>query len=126
MKVSHFLFLIGFVAFFLNLNPSLAHVLVQMNERGFYPQTIEIGQGNSVIFLNTGNQPHWPASNIHPTHLIYPEFDPKKPILPNQSWTFEFDKAGEWKFHDHLNPLVTGTIIVKAVEGFSPPTISES
>ena len=68
---------------------------------------------DTVVFKNRGKQIHWPASNIHPTHQIYSEFDPKETIPPGGDWSFKFDKVGEWKMHDHVYPNFTGLIIVK-------------
>lgn len=86
---------------------------VTMTQEGYYPRDFTILQNDTVVFKNTGNVSQWPASNIHPTHNIYPEFDPKKPISPGSSWRFTFKKAGKWRYHDHLLPAVTGTVIVK-------------
>lgn len=89
-------------------------ITVIMNDGSFTPQVTEVSAGDIVIFKNAGSEDRWPASNIHPTHEIYPEFDPQKPILPGQSWSFKFDKVGSWKFHDHLDPRLVGTINVVA------------
>jgi hypothetical protein len=86
--------------------------IIHMNEGGFDQSILNIQKGDTVIFENTDGQDRWPASNIHPSHAIYPEFDPKKPIRSNESWEFKFDKAGTWKFHDHLLPQFSGTINV--------------
>jgi len=86
---------------------------IQVNEDGFFPKLVRVKNGDTIIFKNTGKLEHWPASNIHPTHEIYPEFDPKKPIFPNQEWEFKFNKSGSWRFHDHLNPIITGLIVVE-------------
>src|SRR5439155_1620409 len=70
----------------------------------FEPVDLTIKQGTKVIFKNVDSQGHWPASDIHPTHGIYPEFDPKQPVNPGDSWSFVFDKVGRWRYHDHLVP----------------------
>lgn len=88
-------------------------LVVQMDEKGFRPQNITINRGETIIFKNIGKEAHWPASNIHPTHEIHSEFDPKKPIASSESWSFRFEKEGEFRFHDHLNPRFTGNIITK-------------
>ena len=85
---------------------------VELREDGFYPQELTINKGDKVIFTTTQGKPFWPASSIHPSHEIYPEFDAKEPIEPGQQWSFVFEKQGIWKYHDHLFPLFTGTIIV--------------
>lgn len=86
---------------------------IHMTQNGFEPGEVEIKIGDTVIFENTDSRDRWPASNIHPTHEIYPEFDPKKPVKPKGTWGFEFEKTGVWRFHDHLYPQFTGQITVK-------------
>lgn len=87
-------------------------VTVLMQEDSFSPENLTIKKGTTVTFKNVDKVARWPASNIHPTHTIYPEFDPLQPIDPGQSWSFRFDKVGVWKDHDHLIPSIRGTITV--------------
>jgi plastocyanin len=89
---------------------------ITLNDGGFTPAEVTIKQGTKVTFKNTGTVPHWPASNIHPTHEIYPEFDPMRELAPGESWSFIFDKAGKWHMHDHLAANSVGTITVTAVQ----------
>jgi len=107
-----------FVTSYLSLvTPVYAHStiqIVEMVEDGFEPQTLTLDQDSTVLFLNKDKVDRWPASNIHPTHDVYPEFDPQKSIPPGSSWVFKPKKIGEWKFHDHLLPHFRGTIIVEA------------
>lgn len=79
----------------------------------FLPKEVTIAQGGTVTFVNQSNHATWPASNIHPSHSIYPEFDPLKGIQPGASWSFTFGKIGSWRFHDHLSASVTGVVEVK-------------
>lgn len=85
---------------------------VIMKQDSFDPETLTIKKGTTVIFKNDDSVERWPASNLHPTHGIYPEFDPQQPVSVNQSWQFTFDKVGSWKYHDHLIPSIRGVIIV--------------
>lgn len=87
--------------------------LVTLKNSGFSPNEIIINKGDGVKFVSDLGKAFWPASNLHPTHTIYPEFDPQKTVEADQSWIFAFTKVGEWKYHDHLNPLYKGKIIVK-------------
>ena len=86
--------------------------IIRRTTTGFEPATVTIRQGDTVTFINDSTKPDWPASNVHPTHQIYSEFDPKRPLAAGESWSFTFTKVGEWKFHDHLQANVTGLIIV--------------
>lgn len=78
----------------------------------YTPNTLSIKSGDIVVFKNKSKDKFWPASNPHPLHTDYPEFDPKKPVGAGQTYEFKFLKAGTWKFHDHLNPVARGTITV--------------
>ncbi len=87
-------------------------VTIHMDESRFEPNNITIEAGTRVIFENVGKKPHWPASNIHPTHGIYPEFDSKGGVKPGEAWSFVFDKAGIWRMHDHIQAEISGVITV--------------
>ena len=92
---------------------ALESTVIEFKNGQYNPSKITIKQNQKVTFVNQSDQDIWPASNIHPTHSIYPEFDPQKPVKPGQSWSFTFTKAGIWRFHDHLSPEITGTITVE-------------
>lgn len=87
-------------------------VRVVLTDGGFVPNHFRIRKGTEVIFSADLDSPFWPASNIHPSHGIYPAFDSKEPIEPDQSWSFVFDTPGEWGFHDHVRSYYTGIIEV--------------
>jgi len=87
-------------------------VEINMTAKGFEPSSLTVRTGTTVTFVNKDTKSHWPASAPHPTHTIYPELDPKAGIAAGASWAFTFDKAGEWKFHDHLTPTFFGTVTV--------------
>lgn len=90
-----------------------ANVVVHVTDEGFEPQTLEVQAGETVVFENLGRKPHWPASDDHPMHTKYPEFDPLKPLEPETQWSFTFDNPGEWKYHDHQNPYLKGEVLVR-------------
>ena len=87
---------------------------VRIGPEGFSPKSIEIKKGETVTWLNEDSAAaHWPASAPHPTHTDYPEFDSKAGIKPGESWSFKFDRVGIWKYHDHVNPTLFGSVTVK-------------
>lgn len=86
--------------------------VITLTSDGWKPSEVTIKQGNTITFKNTTGNKFWPASNLHPSHLLYPEFDPKQPIAADASWSFVFTKIGAWQFHDHLAPYFTGIITV--------------
>lgn len=86
--------------------------VVNITKNGFEPNSISISKDSSVTFINKDSVSHWPASNPHPTHSNYYEFDSGKEILPGEHWTFQPQKKGEWNYHDHLYPHKEGLLIV--------------
>ena len=94
---------------------------IKMTATGFQPDSVTLDQGSTVIFINQDNVARWPASNVHPTHDLYPEFDPQKAIDPGQSWAFKPTKVGQWKYHDHLKPHLRAILIVKKEPGTFVP-----
>lgn len=101
--------------------------IVTYTDGGYSPIALKIKEGETVIFENRSSRSMWPASAFHPTHRVYsgtainehcPDisgaaFDACKGFLPGESWSFRFNKAGTWEYHDHLNPGAVGTIVVK-------------
>src|SRR3989344_143539 len=106
-----FLSLIAYCLFL--ITPVSAHsevAVIEMVPDGFVPSEITIDVNSSVIFINKDKVARWPASNVHPTHDLYPEFDSRKNINPGESWAFKPKKTGEWKFHDHNFPHLRGVL----------------
>ena len=85
---------------------------VILTNTGFEPRQLTVKAGEVVTFAVDHNSQFWPASNVHPLHTVYPEFDPKKPIPPNESWTFIFDSPGVYRYHGHIRPQYKGEIKV--------------
>jgi len=118
-------FVIGIVLFVVNRNasplsyPNSSTHAIELRPEGFYPAEITIRKGDTVTFKTTKGSYFWPASNLHPTHAIYSEFDPKEPVAPEEAWSFRFEKTGIWKYHDHLAPYFTG--VINVIEGDNPP-----
>jgi hypothetical protein len=100
--------------------PPPAPPVIEIRDEGFVPPTLRVPEGTIVVFQSRGSRPHWPASNLHPTHQVYPEFDAKRGLEPGERWAFRFDRPGEWGFHDHLAPELGGRIVVTPGPGFHP------
>jgi len=104
-----------------------SEVIIKITANGFEPKEVEITKGTKVTWINEQPNPSWPASDVHPTHEVYPGSSIKKCGTPEQdkifdacrglkqgeSWSFVFNEVGEWYYHDHLNPSWKGEIVVK-------------
>ncbi|TSC87239.1 MAG: Uncharacterized protein G01um10148_344 [Parcubacteria group bacterium Gr01-1014_8] len=108
------------------LSAETTYTTIRMTASGFEPSQVEIVQGESVLFVNEDTEPHWIASDVHPTHTQYPGsdirecgtdaykgFDSCHELLQDASFRFKFKQAGTWNFHDHMDPERSGTVLVK-------------
>jgi plastocyanin len=94
---------------------------VEITSSGFNPSSLTVNTGDTVTFINRDTKSHWPASAVHPTHKGYPEtggcigskFDACMGLAQGETFSFTFSQKGTWKYHDHLNPAFTGTIVVQ-------------
>ena len=86
---------------------------ITIKSDGFVPSIITVSPGTKVIFINVDDALHWPASDVHPTHGICPGFDSQKPLAKNGTYAFTFTEAKTCPFHDHLNPSLRGSVVVK-------------
>lgn len=93
--------------------PTGATVTIIVDEDGFTPQTVTVTAGTTVKFVNNGQALHWPASDVHPTHQILPEFDSNRGLATGEEYSFTFTQTGSWQCHDHLAARNTCTITVK-------------
>jgi plastocyanin len=96
---------------------SVRTTIVHLTNQGFEPARIEVKLGETVVFINNSSRKFWPASDLHPTHSIYPEFDAHAAIDPGGRWSFTFSKIGTWRYHDHLAPAARGVVVVHSDGG---------
>lgn len=98
--------------------------IIEMTVSGFKPSVLVVSKGETVLFKSTDGTKRWPASNIHPVHTVYPGSNISKCDSAEESqifdacaevseYSFTFNEAGSWNYHDHTNPTKTGTIIVE-------------
>jgi plastocyanin len=74
---------------------AIEHQMIVTSD-GFAPEQLTISAGDTVSFTTDMDVYFWPASNQHPAHDIYPEFDPQRPLSPEESWEFTFTKKAIW------------------------------
>jgi len=86
---------------------------IEYMDDGFSPKEITIKKGQTITFINKSSNLMWVASDDHPSHMIYPEFDAKKGYSNQENYTFTFDKIGEWGYHNHLRSSDKATIFVE-------------
>jgi len=85
---------------------------VNLTSSGFDPKTITVKAGTRVIWLNKSGGGATVNSAVHPTHQAYPPLNLGQ-FPDGSSVQLVFDKTGTYKYHNHLNPSQTGTVVVE-------------
>lgn len=86
--------------------------LVKITANGFSPQNLTIYVGDSVSWMNGDTVDHIINSAVHPTHQVHPSLN-LGVIKPGDKKSLTFPTAGTYKYHDHLNPSLTGSVTVQ-------------
>lgn len=99
-------------------------VTVTYTAGGFSPSEVTIERGGTVRFVNESGGTMWVASAVHPAHAAYDGTSLAKHCAPGATpsfdqcsagddYSFTFDTAGAWRYHDHTHASKTGTVIVR-------------
>lgn len=86
---------------------------VEYTNQGFSPHSITIKKGETVTWVNKSGDSMWVASNPHPTHTDYPGFDELQGVPNGGTYSFTFEKIGNWGYHNHLEPSNQGIVVVQ-------------
>lgn len=97
---------------------------INYTNNGFEPSTKTIKKEEAVNFINQSDGAMWVASGVHPSHRIYSETSLTEHCPDSagvafdqcgggDEYLFTFNKAGTWKYHNHLRPGDTAEIVVE-------------
>ena len=86
--------------------------VITLTGSGFSPSTITVKAGTKVMWENKSGETAAINSAVHPTHLVYPPLNLGS-FNNGESISLVFDKAGTYKYHNHLNPSQFGTVVVE-------------
>jgi plastocyanin len=91
---------------------SAATIAVKITTTGFTPKTVTINQADAVKWTNADKVNHQLVANNGAF---------ASPIMkPGDTYSFTFNAAGTFRYHDALHPTLTGTITVKG----PPPSVA--
>lgn len=85
---------------------------VTVTKNGFEPKTLKVKRGTTVIWENKSGGMANVSSDPHPTHTLFP-FLNLRGFQDESMVSALFEKVGIYTYHNHLEPLETGTIIVE-------------
>lgn len=85
---------------------------VTYGEGGFVPNSVTVKKGTTVVWTNQSKGGMWVASAVHPTHQLLPGFDQLKSVAEGGTYEYTFEKVGTWKYHNHIQPSQTATVVV--------------
>ena len=101
-------------------------VTVLYGADGFSPSAVTIKKGDTVTFTNNGGGDMWVATAQHPAHSGYDGTDrathcaagyagtvPFDQCSAGTSYSFMFNQAGTWPYHNHNNPAHFGRVVVE-------------
>ena len=89
-----------------------ARVVISASQ--FSPQNVQIDVGQTVVWTNRDGSSHWIVSDGDLQTSQVPRLNSSGPILPQNSYSYTFDKSGTFTYHDDLHPnQLRGTITVK-------------
>lgn len=91
-------------------NKQITNVI--LGDSGFVPKDVIVEVGATVIWKNSSRKTATVNSDNHPTHQLYPFLNLGE-FANASSVQVVFDKAGKYRYHNHLNPSETGTVTVE-------------
>lgn len=89
-----------------------AATAVAIASTGFLPARATVSAGSTVTFTNADTAPHQVASIPHPVHTNHPDLNGGV-LQPGGTFSVTFSVPGAYGYHDHLNPGLTGTVVVQ-------------
>lgn len=87
--------------------------VVKISSSGFVQKDITIKAGGTVTWMNEDSEDHQVNSAPHPTHTTYKPLNTVGLLKAGEKKALMFPDAGTYKYHDHLNPSLTGSVIVE-------------
>lgn len=82
----------------------------------YNPNPLEIKVGDTVIWINNDSSPHTVTSSSSSSSSEDSNFD-SDVLRRDETFSFTFDREGEYSYFCTLHPSMTGTIIVLPSQG---------
>ncbi len=87
---------------------------VMVTVHGFVPEKLTVKKGTYINFVNLSDTESVDVeSDDHPTHKKFPQLNIGPIKNGFTSALVKYDTPGTYTYHNHLNPNMKGTIIIK-------------
>ena len=86
---------------------------VTISSTGFMPKEVTIKVGEQVTWMHSDTKDHQINSDPHPTHTAYKPLNSVGVLKAGETKSLTFPEPGTYKYHDHLNPSLTGSVTVE-------------
>ena len=78
------------------------------------PGTVKVKVGQAVVWKNNDSVDHQIAADPYPTNTSLPDLGKGEVLKPGDSFTYQYDDAGTFTYHDNLNPYkIKGVVVVE-------------
>lgn len=78
----------------------------------YNPAVMTVSAGDTITWVNKDESKRKVAADPHPTSTSLPELVSSE-LEKDDSYSFTFEEAGEWYYHDYLNPIKKGKVVVE-------------
>lgn len=95
-----------------SVDPATISRSVSFTGSSFVPETVMIAAGSALIITNDSAQDVEIASDPHPGHSANPELN-TGPLKPGERREVPLTTVGDWSYHSHPNPEITGLVQVR-------------
>lgn len=92
---------------------SVEEKVISITADSFSPKQLKIKAGETVTWMNNDSEDHQVNSAPHPSHTDYPPLNTIGLLKAGEKKSLMFPDKGTYKFHDHLNPSLFGSIVVE-------------
>lgn len=86
---------------------------ITITSSGFSPQQLTVKAGDTVTWINNDSNDQQVNSVPHPSHTNYPPLNTIGLLKPGEKKSLSFPATGTYKYHDHLNPSLSGSVVVE-------------
>lgn len=87
-------------------------LIISIKDSGYIPGDATVNKGTTVTWVNEGSKLHTVSSNPYKENTELPSLV-SDPIKPQDTYSYTFNDAGTFKYHDELDPKINAQVVVQ-------------